>query len=95
MSDDFTTSNSLADLAARLKAEHGAVISALARGLTHAMAAGDILLEAKAQLKHGQWPGLFPISPAATCAPLRCERERFATSRAQTQWPAGRSVQNE
>lgn len=48
-------SNSLADLRERLKAEHAAVTTALKTSLTHAMAAGDILIEAKAQLKHGQW----------------------------------------
>ncbi len=48
-------SNSLADLRERLKVEHGAVIGSLRRGLHHAMAAGDILTEAKAQLRHGDW----------------------------------------
>jgi hypothetical protein len=48
-------SNSLADLAARIKAEHEAIGLAAKRGLEHAMRAGDMLLEAKAQLKHGQW----------------------------------------
>jgi hypothetical protein len=48
-------SNYLADLAARIRAEHEATATALRRGVEHAMAAGDLLIEAKAQLKHGQW----------------------------------------
>jgi Protein of unknown function (DUF3102) len=48
-------SNSLADLAARIRAEHAAAASALRRGAEHAMNAGDLLIEAKARLKHGQW----------------------------------------
>jgi hypothetical protein len=48
-------SNSLTDLAARIKAEHEACISALQRGLEHAVAAGELLLEAKALIPHGQW----------------------------------------
>jgi DUF3102 family protein len=48
-------SNSLADLAARIRQEHDAVAGALKSSLTHAMGAGDLLLEAKAQIPHGQW----------------------------------------
>jgi hypothetical protein len=48
-------SNSLADLAARIRAEHDAAGGALKRSLQHAIAAGELLLEAKDQLKHGQW----------------------------------------
>lgn len=55
MSDDLEFSNSLTDLAARIKAEHDAYIAAVKQSLTRAMAAGDMLIEAKAQLKHGQW----------------------------------------
>jgi hypothetical protein len=55
MSADLARSNALADLAARIKIEHEAAAGALKRTLTHAMAAGDLLLEAKAQLKHGEW----------------------------------------
>jgi hypothetical protein len=55
MSDDISRSNSLADLRERFRAEHAAVAGALKNSLNHAMAAGDILLEAKLQLKHGQW----------------------------------------
>jgi hypothetical protein len=52
---DIIISNSLADLAARIKAEHEATAAALKSGVEHAMAAGDLLVEARAQLKHGQW----------------------------------------
>jgi hypothetical protein len=52
---DLTLSNSLADLAARINAEHEAAGGALKRSLQHAIAAGELLLEAKAQIKHGQW----------------------------------------
>jgi hypothetical protein len=55
MSDDLQFSNSLADLAERIKVEHAAVIAAVKQSLAHAMATGDLLAEAKAQLKHGQW----------------------------------------
>ena len=52
----FDGSNSLTDLRERLKAEHAAVGKALKTSLAHAMAAGDILIEAKVQLgKHGEW----------------------------------------
>jgi hypothetical protein len=55
MSDDLSLSNSLADLAARIRAEHEATSTALRNSVEHAMAAGDLLIEAKTQLKHGQW----------------------------------------
>jgi hypothetical protein len=48
-------SNSLPDLAARIRAEHQATSDALKRGLSHALTAGELLIEAKSQLKHGQW----------------------------------------
>jgi hypothetical protein len=55
MSDDLLRSNSLVDLAARIKAEHEAAAGALKRSVEHAIAAGDLLIEAKAQVPHGQW----------------------------------------
>jgi hypothetical protein len=48
-------SNSLADLAARIRAEHEASTLAIKRGLQHAITCGRLLIEAKAQLRHGQW----------------------------------------
>ena len=45
-----------ADLAARIRAEHEAVIIFMKKGLERAIRAGELLLEAKAQIgKHGQW----------------------------------------
>jgi hypothetical protein len=52
---DVTASNSLTDFAARIRNEHIAVGVALKHSVEHAMAAGDLLMEAQAQLKHGQW----------------------------------------
>jgi len=48
-------SNSLVDLAARINTEHQAVAGAMKRGLEHAINAGKLLTEAKAQLGHGRW----------------------------------------
>jgi Protein of unknown function (DUF3102) len=48
-------SNSLTDLAARIKVEHTAVATALKDSLSHAIAAGALLIEAKEQVPHGQW----------------------------------------
>jgi len=48
-------SNFLTDLAVRIEAEHIAAGEAAASHLGHAMACGDLLIEAKAELKHGQW----------------------------------------
>jgi hypothetical protein len=55
MESDLARSNSLTDLAARIVAEHQAVTAAAKRGAAHAMAAGDLLIEAKDQVPHGQW----------------------------------------
>jgi hypothetical protein len=51
----FNGSNSLADLAARIRNYHEATVAALKSSVEFAMNAGDLLIEAKAQLKHGQW----------------------------------------
>jgi hypothetical protein len=52
---DATRSNSLVDLAARIRAEHAAVAEAFKDSLKHAIAAGELLVEAKDKLQHGQW----------------------------------------
>src|SRR5262249_7618327 len=49
------TSNYLADLAARIKAEHEAATAFIKQSLERAIRAGELLIEAKAKLKHGQW----------------------------------------
>jgi Protein of unknown function (DUF3102) len=48
-------SNSLGDLAARIAEEHEAVALATRKTLTHAIAAGELLIEAKPHIKHGEW----------------------------------------
>jgi Protein of unknown function (DUF3102) len=55
MSDSLNRSNSLAVLAARIRDEHEATAIALKRGIEHAFTAGELLIEAKAQVPHGQW----------------------------------------
>ena len=58
-------SNSLADLAARINGAHAEVLASLRTTLTKAMAVGDLLIEAKGQVPHGQWlPWLAERCPA-------------------------------
>jgi Protein of unknown function (DUF3102) len=52
---DVERSNRLPELAARIKAEHEATSAALKSSAEHGIAAGLLLIEAKAMLKHGQW----------------------------------------
>jgi hypothetical protein len=52
---DLSRSNSLVDLAAKIKAAHTAVDTALKQSLQHAMEAGKLLIQAKAEVPHGQW----------------------------------------
>jgi Protein of unknown function (DUF3102) len=78
----FNGSNSLADLAARIRAFHEATAEGLRRSVEHAMAAGDLLIEAKAQLKHGQWlPWLRDhcvMSERTAQLYMRCAKNRSA-----------------
>jgi Protein of unknown function (DUF3102) len=55
--DPTTTvgSNSLPELAARIRAEHAATGEALKSSVEHSIAAGELLIEAKAKVPHGQW----------------------------------------
>jgi hypothetical protein len=55
MNTALDRSNSLADLAARIRGYHDKSVAALRSSVGFAMDAGDLLIEAKAQLKHGQW----------------------------------------
>jgi hypothetical protein len=48
-------SNSLPELAARIRAEHEATSAALKSSAEHGIAAGELLIEAKAKMPHGQW----------------------------------------
>ena len=52
---ELAASNSLPDLAARIRIEHRAASDKLSEALAHAMAAGDLLIEAKEQIPHGGW----------------------------------------
>jgi Protein of unknown function (DUF3102) len=74
------SSNSLADLAARIKVEHTAVDAALKDSLRHALAAGDLLIEAKTLVSHGQWlPWLrdhCEISERTAQLYMRCAKNR-------------------
>jgi Protein of unknown function (DUF3102) len=53
--DAVAGSNSLPMLAAIIRAEHKATSDSLKQSVKHAMACGDALIEAKAQVPHGQW----------------------------------------
>lgn len=53
--NDLSRSNSVADLAARILTEHRAVSTALKESVRHAIAAGELLIEAKNQVPHGGW----------------------------------------
>jgi hypothetical protein len=55
MPDNLSTSNSLPDLAARIRAEHEATADALKTSIGHGIAAGELLVEAKEQVPHGEW----------------------------------------
>jgi hypothetical protein len=48
-------SNSLPELAARIRAEHEATGAALKSSIGHSIAAGELLIEAKDKVPHGQW----------------------------------------
>jgi len=73
-------SNSLVDLAERIKVEHAAYVAAVKKSAEHAMAAGDALIEAKAQLKHGAWlpwlKGHCEISERTAQVYMRLARNR-------------------
>lgn len=50
-----TTDLKLADLATEIRTHHDACRKAVGVALVHAMAAGDLLLAAKAECRHGEW----------------------------------------
>ena len=78
--DPLVGSNSLADLAARIVAEHTAIHGLLSDSIRRAMAAGDLLIEAKALVQHGQWlPWLRDrcrISERTAQLYMRCAKNR-------------------
>ena len=51
----FAGSNWLPELAARIRSEHEAVGRSARNALDHASACGQMLIEAKDQLEHGEW----------------------------------------
>jgi DUF3102 family protein len=77
-STDIALSNSLADLAARIRAEHEAASTALTDGFQHAMTAGQLLVEAKRQVAHGDWltwlESSCDLSPRTAQAYMRVAR---------------------
>jgi hypothetical protein len=75
-------SNSLADLAARIVVEHQAVSTALKDSVRHAITAGELLVEAKDKVGHGNWlPWLrdhCTISERTAQLYMRCAKNREA-----------------
>jgi Protein of unknown function (DUF3102) len=80
MTSDLARSNSLADLAGRINAAHVAAAAALKSSVGHAMLAGELLLEAKEQVGHGEWlPWLktnFPFSDRTAPLYMQIARKR-------------------
>ncbi|MGK9198933.1 DUF3102 domain-containing protein [Sinorhizobium meliloti] len=52
---DMSDSNRLPVLAAAINAEHGECLTAMRKSLVHALAAGDMLIEARGLVAHGEW----------------------------------------
>jgi hypothetical protein len=76
------TDQTLHDLAQRIAAELDAVAAALCSALGHAIAAGEILIEAKAKVRHGQWlkwlaAHKFPQRTATHYMALARDREKL------------------
>src|SRR5262249_16307953 len=75
-------SNSLTDLAASIKSEHEAVSTRVSDSVRHGIGGGELLVEAKTQLKHGQWlPWLqdhCTISERTAQLYMRCAKNREA-----------------
>src|ERR1700678_1472142 len=53
--DDLARSNSLTDISARIRVAHQATSEALKSSIEHALTAGELLIEAKKLVPHGQW----------------------------------------
>jgi N6-adenosine-specific RNA methylase IME4 len=72
--------NYLVDIAARIRTEHEAVTASLKRGIEHAIAAGELLIEAKDHVPHGQWlPWLAEhcgVTPRSAQLYMRLARHR-------------------
>jgi hypothetical protein len=68
----------LDNLAHRIDAEHHAVATALQSALAHAIIAGELLIEAKRRVEHGQW---LPWLEANCSVPARTARHYMALAR--------------
>src|SRR5262245_50637428 len=55
--EDAKGEPTLEKIAAQIRYEHNAATNTAKSALRHAMAAGDLLLKAKAQVPHGEWLG--------------------------------------
>lgn len=78
---DIVRSNSLAELAAKIRAEHKAVTAALSTAVEHALQAGAYLTEAKDKLQHGQWlPWLERCGISRRTAQLYMQLHRHRTT---------------
>lgn len=77
---DLSASNYLTVIAGRIKAEHEAVAASLKQSVQHAIAAGELLIEAKDKVPHGQWlPWLSDhcgVSPRSAQGYMRLARHR-------------------
>ena len=73
-----STPLALSDLVTRIEAEHAAVGQAFGSALAHAIAAGELLIEAKRQVKHGEWR---PWIEANCKVPARTARHYMALAR--------------
>ena len=62
-------SNSLVDLAARIQVEHQAVSVALKDSVRHAIAAGELLIEAKAPSMASGYPTCASTAPCPSAPP--------------------------
>ena len=86
--DDLAASNSLADLAARIVAEHTAIHGLLSDSIRRAISAGELLIEAKAMVQHGQWlPWLrdhCKISERTAQLYMRCAKNRVEIEKSAT-----------
>ena len=52
---ELSNAPALTDIAERINVEHGACRAAMQRGMEHAFKAGQLLMEAKSGLAHGEW----------------------------------------
>jgi hypothetical protein len=78
VSNEVKPGADLAHLAERINAAHAAAETALRAGLDHARTAGELLVQAKAQLGHGQW---LPWLERNVCFSLRTAQAYMRVAR--------------